>query len=68
MALSMTFSPNARQQPLLNELDKYPKISKQASFYRVKKGIELMGIYKFEKGLYRFLWVWKPLIGLDRFL
>ena len=30
MALSMTFPPNARPQPVLNDLDKYPKISKQA--------------------------------------
>ena len=30
MALSLTFSPKARLKPLLNDLDEYPKISKQA--------------------------------------
>ena len=28
MALSATFPPNARPQPLLNDLDKYPTILK----------------------------------------
>jgi hypothetical protein len=31
MALSPTIFSNARPQPLLNYLDKFPKISKQAS-------------------------------------
>ena len=30
MALSLTFSPKARLKPLLNDLDEYPRISKQA--------------------------------------